>query len=169
MAGPAASVIVKFDEAAPKWRELMTPYASYWHDHDCCGIADTTLFGGRYAGESRPFVGSVDPFRFDPEKYPDDAALSDAVCQHANREFTNSIVVAAMCNQPVDHQVLCEVLIDLATRLGGIIDFDCLDVPADVNLQCCEWRFDNVLEWTTIGTPDEARSWLEHPAFHMLK
>lgn len=169
MAGPSASVLVSFDNASPTWRELMSPYASDWHGGDSCGIGNTKSIGGQYQGDPRPFVGSVDPFVFDRTEFPDDAALAAAVCRFTGRRFTNSIVVAAMCNQPVDHQVLCEVMIHLATRLDGIIDFDCLDVPSNVGLQRCEWRFDDALEWTIIGSPAEARSWLEHPAFRMLK
>ena len=169
MAGPAASVIAQFDCSVPTWRELMVPYASCWHDRDSCGVADTRPFGGRYHGEARPFVGSVDPFRFDAEQFPDDAALSDAVRKFMNRDFTNSVVVAAMCNQQCDHQILCEVLIHLAIRLDGVVDFDCLDAPADGGLQRCEWLIDGQVEWTTIGNPEAARMWMRHPAFHMIK
>lgn len=74
-----------------------------------------------------------------------------------------------MCNQAADHQVLCEILIHLATRVHGIIDFDSLDAPTGSGLERCEWHFEGELEWTTIGTPDQARIWLRHPQFHMLK
>ncbi len=169
MAGPSASVLADFDGAIPTWRELMSPYAMDWRSGDSCGIANTQPIGGQYHGEPRPFVGSIEPFAFDANEFPDDAALSDAVCKFTNRKFTNSIVVAAMCNQPEDHRILCEVMIHLATILDGIIDFDCLDVPPDTGLRRCEWQFDDVLEWTIIGSPDEARNWLTHRAFRMLK
>lgn len=169
MAGPSASVIASFDGGTPSWRELLSSYASDWHGGDSCGIGGTDRFGGQYHGEPRPFVGSVDPFVFDPQRFPDDAALSEAVCRFTDRSFTNSIVLAAMCNQPIDHQVLCEVMIHLAAQVNGIIDFDCLDVPPSAGLRRCEWQCDGTLRWTMVGTPKEAQTWLAHPAFHMLK
>lgn len=169
MAGPAASVLVSFDRYTPTWRELMDPFASAWHDSTSCSVSETLRYGGTYSGEPRPFVGSIDPLEFDCEEWPDDAAMSEAIRRFAGRQFTNAIVVAAMCNRPDDHRVLCDVVTALADRLDGLIDFDCLDVPEETGLRRCTWTFDGQDYWTTLGTPTEARRWIRHPAFHMLK
>lgn len=169
MAGPSASVLARFDAAPPCWREILSPSVTTWYAGDSCGVADTTRFGGNYTGEERPFVGSVEPFTFDAEEFPDDAALSDAIRQFTGIHWTHSIVVAAMCNQPQDHRILCELMIDIADRVGGIIDFDCLDAPLEVKLHRCTWTFEHDEWWTLLGSADEARAWLRHPGFHMLK
>lgn len=169
MAGPAASVCVRFDASVPTWRELLVPYATKWYDGESCGIADTAHFGGSYSGEERPFVGSVDPFTFDANEFPDDAAIADAIRRCTRREWTHSIVVAAMCNQFADHQILCELAIAIAEDCDGIIDFDCLEIPPDSSLRRCTWVFESEEQWTTIGSADDAREWLRHPEFRMLK
>ena len=169
MAGPSASVLARFDAAPPYRREILSPSVTAWYAGDSCGVADTTRFGGSYTGEERPFVGSIEPFIFDEDEFPDDAALSDAIRQFTGIQWTHSIVVAAMCNQPQDHHILCELMINIADRVGGIIDFDCLAVPLEVKLRRCTWMVEQK-EWCTIlGSADEARAWLCHPAFHMLK
>lgn len=169
MAGPAASVLVSFDRYTPTWRELMDAFASAWHSSNSCLVSDTHRYGGTYSGEPRPFVGSVEPMESDCEEWPEDAAMSEAIRRFAGRQFTNSIVVAAMCNHPDDHYVLCDIVTGLADRLDGLIDFDCLDVPEASGLQRCAWRFDGQEYWTTLGTSAQARYWLRHPEFHMLK
>jgi hypothetical protein len=169
MAGPTGSVIAKFDGAPPTWRELMAPYSMDWLDNNFCWISDTRPIGGSYQGELRPFVGFIESLVVDAQKYPDDAAYCDAVRRFTNRDPTHSVVVSAMCNRTYDHEVLCEILIDLATRIDGIIDFDFLDVPHDSGLQRCDWIFENETNWTILGSPSEAKVWLRHPAFRMLK
>ncbi len=147
----------------------MTPYASDWLDHGFCYISDTRPLGGRYHGEPRPFVGSVDLLSFDTSEFLEIAALANAVCRYMARDFTHSIGVAAMCNQTIDHLILCEICIQLVIRLDGIIDFDRLTAPKDSGLRRCVWTYDDQEQWTTLGTADEARLWMLHPSFHMLK
>lgn len=169
MAGPAASVLVRFDGVAPAWREVMNPFATDWHDPTFCWVADTLRFSGTFVGEPRPFVGSIDPFECDPVTRPYDAAEAAALFRFTGRRFTHSIVVAAMCNGPEDHRILCEIVAALADRSDGLIDFDCLDVPEGVALRRCEWTCEAGKEWRILGTASEARKWLAHPAFHMVK
>lgn len=155
MAGPAASVIACLPECLPTWRALMSPYASLWEVHDECGIADTSFFGGSYQG--------------DPLEYPEDAAFAEALRRFTRQEQSHAVVVAAMSNQPQDHQIQCEVVIDLAERLDGWIDFDCLEVPNSAGMHRIDWPSDSPSNWTTLATAEAARHWLRHPLFRMLK
>lgn len=169
MAGPSVSILARFLQPLPSWRDVLTPSVTSWYPGDECGVSNTIRIGGTYIGDERPFVGSIDPWIFDANEFPDDAAISDAVRQFTGIEWTHSIVVAAMCNQRQDHRVLCELAIDIAVRIDGVIDFDRIDAPIDSMLRRCDWTFDNEEHWTMIGTPDNARAWLAHPRFHMCK
>lgn len=169
MAGPSVSILARFDKKVPQWQEVLSPSVTSWYFGDSCGVSDTRRIGGTYSGDERPFVGSIEPFSFDADEYPDDAAVSEAVRRFTGIEWTHEIVIAAMCNQPQDHRVLCELAINVAIRIGGIIDFDRIDAPMDSMLRRCDWTVDNEILWTMIGTPDDARAWLDHPRFHMCK
>lgn len=169
MAGPSVSILARLIEPYPSWRDVLTPSVTSWNFGDSCGVSNTIRIGGTYASDERPFVGSIEPFIFDADEFPDDAAISDAVRQCTGIEWTHSIVVAAMCNQPQDHRILCELAIDIAIRVGGIIDFDRIDAPIDSGLRRCDWTFGNDDHWTLLGTPEEARKWLANSRFHMSK
>ncbi len=172
MAGPSVSVLASFGDAAPSWRTLLEPYASRWDDSGCCSVSDTTNMGGAYCGEPRPFVGSIDGYQISRTEYPDEAFMRASIAESLGFAITHEIIVAAMCNQTQDHEILCVVAADIADRLNGYVDFDCLEAGADANipgLERCEWTFNGQEDWTLIGTPAAARQWLSHPSFHMLK
>ncbi|MCP4777647.1 MAG: hypothetical protein GY880_25790 [Planctomycetaceae bacterium] len=169
MAGPSASVLASFEAQRPEYSELLGPFVTEWHDATSFGICDTQKFGGCYKGEQRPFVGGFEPFAFDEQEWPDDAATSKAIRDATGRDFTHYIVVAAMCNQPVDHLILCELVAALATAVDGIVDFDGIDAPSDAKLTRVDWSFEGQDWHTYLGSGDDAKRWIAHPQFRMCK
>ena len=169
MAGPTASVLAAFESSPPEFQSLLKDYACDWHDPCSFAVDDTRRFGGNFIGEPRPFVGGFEPFIFDPDEWPDDAATSSAISDATGRDFTHYIVVSAMCNQPVDHQILCEIVSALSNDMNGIVDFDCINAPDDAKLLLVEWSFEGRPQHTYVGSGDDARRWLDHSAFRMCK
>lgn len=168
MAGPSAGVLIDFGKGQPKWRDLLEPFASKCSEGDCW-ISNTTRFGGTHCGVPRPFVGSIEPFQFDASAWPGEAAESIAIQDATGGHFTHQVVVAAMCNQAVDHQVLCEVVAEVARVNNGLIDFDFIHAPADIGLQVVTWQHLGRQWQTVVGTHQAASRWRSHPAFHMCK
>jgi hypothetical protein len=150
----------------------MSDVADEWHDPTFCWVADTKKFGGAYSGELRPFVGSVDLISSDDTASGVSAAELDAVKSATRREPTHSIVVAAMCNDRVDHQVLCEIVRYISARHQGIVDFGG-EVVADViqhpGLVRCQSFEDGKEYWTQFGSAEFCEWWLSQPSFHMIK
>ncbi|MBN1911900.1 MAG: hypothetical protein JW818_19315 [Pirellulales bacterium] len=149
---------------------MLEPYASKWLDPDFCYITDTTLHGGAYIGEPRPFVGSVDSFLRTEVGSLHSIPEIDAIELAVQRALTHSIVLAAMCNDLVDHQILCEVVSALAQQHDGVVDFDSISGPlAELDMTKCAWSEDGTEYWTVLGSYRSGRMWLKHPRFHMVK
>ena len=130
MAGPAASVLLQFVGVVPTWRDVLSAYACDWLEADFCYIRNTKPFGGTYIGEPRPFVGSIHKFSGE-HSAEHSAAEVHAIGMLTSRVFTHCVLLAAMCNQAVDHRILGELSAAIAERFEGMVDFDSLDVPID--------------------------------------
>jgi uncharacterized protein DUF6368 len=171
MAGPGATVLVTDDTGVlQSWREVMTPIADEWMDGSFCWISDSYKFGGTYRGEPRPFVGGIESLGESASRsWRSDEEVA-AIRMAMDRVFTHSIGIAAMCNGPEDHRLLCEVACHVARVHNGIIDFDILDI-ADTShgAQKCFWSEDGMDCWTLLGTPDFCERWLSQDSFHMVK
>jgi hypothetical protein len=170
MAGPVASVLVFESELfAPTWREVMDDVADDWGDATSCWVSDTKKVGGTYAGEGRPFVGSIERISAAME-YSMEALR--AVTSAIRREPTHHIGVAAMCNGRVDHRVLCEIVRYLCAARDGIVDFDGDVVSVDIEhpgLSRCNWLEEGSEYRTQLGTVEFCDWWLRQPDFHMVK
>ena len=172
MAGPSVSIIVAFEDRVPTWRNVLEPYASSWHDACSCGVSDTTEISGRYSGEPRPFVGSIEKFEISRADDSGEALMRDAIIAKVGVAITHEIIIAAMCNQPSDHAILCALAAEIADQRKGFVDFNCLVTGSDAGIEGlvrCEWTFGGESDWTLIGTAAAARRWMSHPDFHMLK
>ena len=168
MAGPAACVLVAFagQRYVPNWWDVLSPYASGWHEPDFCFVSDSKRFGGSYVGDGRPFVGRV----MELERSDFSPAEADAVAAVTGREFTHVIEIGAMCNDPADQRILCELCIAVAEQLKGLVDFGVIEAPfAELGLQRCSWMEEEGEYWTALGSPDAGRRWLAHEAFYMVK
>jgi len=118
----------------------------------------------------RPFVGSIDEFAHTDGEWPETDAEIAAIKSLTGCVFTHSIVVAAMCNQEIDHQTLCWLLSTIAKERNGLIDFDMLDAPySQLEMLKCEWQVDGDTGWTILGAANAAVLWLAHPQFRMVK
>lgn len=172
MGGPAASVLVRLNSPIPTWREILSPFACEWCDGHFCYIKDTRPFGGTYNGEPRPFVGSIDEFSGRPETLYSEYSEAEVTAVEATteRSFSHAIVLAATCNQSMDHRILGEVSAAIAERYDGIVNFDSLSAPlSELGLLKSEWIEDGLEYWIVLGSTASARKWLAHERFHMLK
>lgn len=168
MAGPAANILVNFDDP-PTWRMLLKPYAVGWRDGGFCYIS---LNKTDYSDPEsvRPFVGSVQRLGVDVPGCEYEHVEIAAIERTANRKFTHSVTLAAMCNQHVDHRLLCSTAGKIAMACNGIVDFDLLDAPIEkLGMSRCEWVGDDPACWTIIGDASACGRWLEHKNFHMVK
>ncbi len=170
MAGPAASVLCSgLSSLELKWHDIMSEIADSWYDGSLCHVSDSMKFGGSYRGEPRPFVGGVTALNGNCE-YPVTSFELVAIHERCGEMFTHCIELAAMCNSPIDHRLLCEVARFLAIKHGGLVDFDGIITnqgPDDLLL--VTWTEDGHDYSTQIGTPSVCDWWLEQPGFHMVK
>ena len=164
MAGPVLSVLIE-TPFEPTWREAIGSHAGDWSDAEGCGVPASG--DGTNEGSVRPFVGSVDTA-------DDRASVSDAevaaIRECSGREWTHAIVVAAMCNQPVDHRTLAELVASIAEERDGIVDLGRLDLPDDIgDTVQCTWSEDATDQWTLLAHPAAVRGWMSRPQFRLLK
>ena len=69
-----------------------------------------------------------------------------------------------MCNQPIDHWLLCTLASSIADERGGVIDFDVLDAPySELGMTKCCWDGDDPINWTVIGGAESAKTGLLIP------
>ena len=172
MAGPCINILITLD-AQTTWRSFLAPFAIEWDGGGSCWIpVDKTA---RSNPESnRPFIGSVDRFGLEVSGCEYSAAEIDSIEQAADRHFTHSINLCAMCNQDVDHRLLCTTAGKIALDHDGIVDFGVLDAPIEeLGMTKCEWVYDEPPYWqqcwTIIGDSCSCDRWLEHERFRMLK
>lgn len=137
-----------------------------WLDNDFCWVRE----GEDSDPQSlRPLVGSISALaKLDVKGFSE--ARSLAIRDSVGRTFTHAINIAAMCNDAVDHRILCRVVSGLAEQLDGIIDFDVLEAPVDeLGMGKCSWAEDQAEYWTVVGDANSGKRWLTHPSFYMVK
>lgn len=172
MAGPAATVVAPIPAAQLSFQNAFDSITSGWLDSNFCWISNTTAIGGKYCGEGRPFVGRVCDL-CEPNQFPEfTQGHLDAIQIHFGVVCKSSIVVAAMCNQQCDHQVLAEVVASVAQEYKGIVSFGG-QIPCEAggpaSLKRIQWSEDGEEAFDCCGTPDAVRWWLQQPDFHMIK
>ncbi|VAX41213.1 hypothetical protein MNBD_PLANCTO02-341 [hydrothermal vent metagenome] len=150
----------------------MSCVTSEFSDTDSASVVPPQSFGYDLNDpvNHRPFVGSVDEYVHTNREWPETDGEIAAIQSLTGRVFTHCIVIAAMCNQTIDHQTLCWLLSVVATKYNGVVDFDMLDAPySQLEMGKCEWRTDGQACWTVIGEPNACLRWLAHPRFRMVK
>jgi len=195
MAGPCASVFSACEsEAADRAladliRKISNPRRGrdFW-------VCDTTLLGGTYGGEGRPFFWRLSPrheWGEEPNAY-ERMRLEELL----GAAPSTRLGFCAMCNDGEDHRILGELCIAVARSLGGIIRFDGLLQPWRMAAEWERWRHLPAQERAArflaeVGTgggrlvafgldADDAPSchygdvrflehWLAHPKFRMVK
>jgi hypothetical protein len=147
----------------------MNPLADAWPTADLCHIADSIKFGGGYRGQERPFVGGVSEINrvsycgVSPEEI---SAISTAT----GMAFSHSVELGAMCNDTVDHQLLCEIARFIAATYNGYVDFNevITDNPPD-DLLTVTWLEEGRESKTQIGRAAACDWWLAQERFRMTK
>ena len=109
MSGPAASILLRCALDADCVREV----------RDAIRRRASGVSGDDFWVDDRPFV-----VVFGPE-YPEDLdeLLREGLSAPLGWTPREVLTVAAMCNQDVDHRLLGELCLRLATQLGGIVSF----------------------------------------------
>ena len=146
--------------------------ASEFHDSESAAVAPPPSFGHNLRDpiNQRPFVGSIDEHCNTNGQWPETDAEVAAIKSLTGRDFTHSIVVAAMCNQDIDHQTLCWLLSQIAIEYNGMVDFDMLNAPySELSMVKCEWSSEDGNGWTVLGDAASCDLWLAHPQFRMVK
>lgn len=168
MAGPVCVVLVRQIEGDPErvaLDELIRLVGNYREGEDFW-VDDTSAIGGTYCGELQPFIGSLDS----PEHEPDDLVALDSTFGWVP---TRAVTLSAMCNGTVDHRILGEMILWLAVKLDGIVDF-CgqLDLPPSTLGRVAKLpylSFGGEQHFSVFADQEALRSWLQSPSFHMVK
>jgi hypothetical protein len=201
MSGPGATVLTRRpvgDAEMASVRELVAAVGQPGSDPpptpDWFWVTDTRPIGGRYAGEGRPFAVNTG---LDPDR--EGAGWYDRVEPAFGFRPAGGIGVFGFCGRDEDHRVVGELVLWLAERLDGVIDFDAelrppLPPGAKFDLLDYEWRevepyFREMAAGMPgrvagvprhgdgqgddhvvhVGDPAFLRAWLDHPNFRMVK
>lgn len=174
MAGPCACVYLPTSIDASVIDAVRNTCASISDtvEGDDFWVTSTISIYGRYTGEGRPFILTVNDAS---DELGDDVELfEDALGWRPQL----AVGFAAMCNQQQDHQILAELCVFVCRRFGGVIT-----MHGDFDLICRNREFRSQFfshsGVATVVYDDDSREhlmsdellelWMDHPEFRMLK
>lgn len=176
MAGPGVSILFDFERdetVVSAIRDACLSTATHTEGNDFW-VESTSIVGGSYVGEGRPFILWFADASDDLELGEDIGLFTNALGWLPKLSFG----LAAMCNRDQDHRILAELSCYICRNHGGMItmngDFDwvCRD-------RSFREHFHHHPEVVTVVDVDNSKSqlfthavltdWMTHPDFRMLK
>lgn len=165
MAGPTCSVLSS-THCAPK--DIVDELVRVCGDIDGQNsflVRDTRAIGGLYEGDGRPFIWFTEP------REPDECSLITIALGFVPIQ---NIGLGAMCNQSIDHQILGEMALWLAERIGGFVDLggSALAIPLEIPGKIARIPYETASGWQSeylIMDQVALRAWLACPSFAMVK
>ncbi len=173
MAGPTVTVLLSH-ELTPAQADFLGNVIHATSD-DVCGddffVTSTVPIGGSKSFGARPFICSVacdrKPLSFG---YSADelAQISDAF----GVTPTSSITFAAMCNDPIDHEILARLARHIAAEFNGVIDLNGeipLDADDHAGLHVIQYECLYKTANRHCCTPEFLDKYITHECFHMVQ
>ena len=173
MAGPTATVLLS-GQLTPIQAGILGDVIHAVSDVVCGDdfwVTSTDAIGASKSFPGRPFICSV-ACDTHPISFGYSTGDQDEIEALLGIRPRCAITLAAMCNQPIDHEILARLARHIGAELNGIIDLNgeiSLDAADHDGLCCISRECEYVTASHHYCTPEFLARYIEHEHFRMVK